>query len=106
MKINCIGGGPASLFFSILMKKSYPKADITIIEQNRFDDTFGFGVVFSDKTMENFRAADEETYQRITGAFAHWDDIDIYYKGEVMNSTGHGFAGMGQIGRASCRERG
>jgi len=96
MKINCIGGGPASLFFSILMKKSYPGAEITIVEQNRFDDTFGFGVVFSDKTMENFRAADEETYQRITGAFAHWDDIDIHYKGEVLSSTGHGFAGMGR----------
>jgi anthraniloyl-CoA monooxygenase len=96
MKINCLGGGPASLYFAILMKKSYPHAKITIVEQNRFDDTFGFGVVFSDKTMENFRAADEETYQRITGSFAHWDDIDIHFKGQVLKSTGHGFAGMGR----------
>lgn len=94
MKINCLGGGPASLYFAILMKKSYPDAEITVVEQNRFDDTFGFGVVFSDQTMEGFRDADEETYQRITGAFAHWDDIDIHFKGQVLTSTGHGFAGM------------
>lgn len=94
MKINCLGGGPASLYFSILMKKSYPDARITVFEQNRADDTFGFGVVFSDATMENFRSADEETYQRITGSFAHWDDIDIHFKGQVLTSTGHGFAGM------------
>lgn len=94
MKINCLGGGPASLYFSILMKKSFPEAEINIFEQNRFDDTFGFGVVFSDETMENFRSADEATYQAITGAFEHWDDIDIHYKGQVLHSTGHGFAGM------------
>ncbi len=94
MKINCLGAGPASLYFSILMKKSYPDAEITIYEQNRFDDTFGFGVVFSDETMENFRSVDEETYQAITGAFEHWDDIDIHFKGQVLKSTGHGFAGM------------
>ena len=94
MKINCLGGGPASLYFSILMKKSYPDADIHVVEQNRFDDTFGFGVVFSDKTMANFREYDEETHDRIEDSFAHWDDIDIYFKGEVLNSKGHGFAGM------------
>jgi len=94
MKINCLGGGPASLYFSILMKKSYPDAEITVVEQNRADDTFGFGVVFSDATMDNFRAADTETYERITGSFAHWDDIDIHFKGKVLTSSGHGFAGM------------
>jgi anthraniloyl-CoA monooxygenase len=94
MKINCIGGGPASLYFAILMKKSWPDARISVIEQNRPDDTFGFGVVFSDRTMENFRQADAETHARITGAFAHWGDIDIHFKGEVLTSTGHGFAGM------------
>ena len=97
MKINCIGAGPASLYFAILMKKSYPRAEITVAEQNRFDDTFGFGVVFSDKTMENFRAADEPTYRAITGAFEHWDDIDIHVKGQVLKSTGHGFAGMSRV---------
>jgi len=94
MKINCLGGGPASLYFSILMKKAFPQAEITVYEQNRFDDTFGFGVVFSDKTMANFREYDIETHDRIEDAFAHWDDIDIHYKGEVLTSTGHGFAGM------------
>lgn len=94
MIINCIGGGPASLYFAILMKKSYPDAQITVVEQNRADDTFGFGVVFSDATMGNFRDADAETYERITGRFAHWDDIEIHFKGQVLRSTGHGFAGM------------
>jgi len=97
MKINCLGGGPGSMYFATLMKKTYPTADIAIYEQNRNDDTFGFGVVFSDKTMENFRAADEETYRSITGAFEHWDDIDIHVKGQVLKSTGHGFAGMSRV---------
>ncbi len=97
MKINCLGGGPGSMYFATLMKKSYPRAEINIYEQNKNDDTFGFGVVFSDKTMENFRAADEPTYQAITGAFEHWDDIDIHAKGQVLKSTGHGFAGMSRV---------
>jgi anthraniloyl-CoA monooxygenase len=94
MKINCLGGGPASLYFSILMKKSFPEAEITVYEQNRFDDTFGFGVVFSDATMANFYEYDAETHDRITDSFAHWGDIDIHFKGEVLTSHGHGFAGM------------
>ncbi|MBL8665586.1 MAG: bifunctional salicylyl-CoA 5-hydroxylase/oxidoreductase [Candidatus Odyssella sp.] len=97
MKINCLGGGPGSMYFATLMKKSYPGAEINIYEQNKNDDTFGFGVVFSDKTMEGFRAADEPTYHAITGAFEHWDDIDIYAKGKVLKSTGHGFAGMSRV---------
>lgn len=94
MKINCMGGGPGSMYFGILMKKSFPDAEINIYEQNKNDDTFGFGVVFSDKTMEGFRDADEPTYKAITDSFEHWDDIDIFFKGQVLNSTGHGFAGM------------
>jgi len=94
MKINCLGGGPASLYFSILMKKSFPQAEIAVYEQNRFDDTFGFGVVFSDATMANFYEYDAETHDRITDSFAHWGDIDIHFKGEVLTSHGHGFAGM------------
>jgi anthraniloyl-CoA monooxygenase len=97
MKINCLGGGPGSMYFATLMKKSFPHAEINIYEQNKNDDTFGFGVVFSDKTMENFRAADEPTYRAITGAFEHWDDIDIHAKGQVLKSTGHGFAGMSRV---------
>ncbi len=94
MKINCLGGGPAGLYFAILMKKARPDADIRVIERNRPDDTFGFGVVFSDQTLDNFARADRPTHDAITGAFAHWDDIDIHFKGAVLTSTGHGFSGM------------
>ncbi len=94
MKINCLGGGPASLYFSVLMKKSFPDAQITVYEQNKFDDTFGFGVVFSDATMANFYDYDPKIHDRITDSFAHWGDIDIHFKGQVLNSKGHGFAGM------------
>ncbi len=94
MKIACLGGGPAGLYFAILMKKAYPAAQIDVIERNRPDDTFGFGVVFSDATLENFAEADRPTYEQITGSFAHWDDIDIHCNGEVLTSTGHGFSGM------------
>ena len=94
MKINCLGGGPAGLYFAILMKQARPDAEIRVIERNRADDTFGFGVVFSDATLENFAAADRPTYERITSSFAHWDDIDIHFKGDVLTSTGHGFSGM------------
>lgn len=111
MKINCLGGGPGSMYFAILMKKSYPDAQITIYEQNKHDDTFGFGVVFSDQTMEGFRDADEPTYHAITNSFEHWDDIDIHIKGEVLKSTGHGFAGMSRVKmlilmQERCRELG
>ncbi len=94
MKINCLGGGPAGLYFAILMKQARPDAEIRVIERNRADDTFGFGVVFSDATLENFAAADPPTHERITSSFAHWDDIAIHFKGEVLTSTGHGFSGM------------
>jgi len=94
MRIASIGGGPAGLYFSILAKKAFPKAEITVFERNKPDDTFGFGVVFSDATMENFAQADRETHKAITGSFAHWDDIDIVFKGRTLNSTGHGFSGM------------
>ncbi len=94
MKIVSIGGGPAGLYFALLMKKADPAHDVTVVERNRADDTFGFGVVFSDATLENFAEADRETYEEITRNFAHWDDIDIHYRGEVLTSTGHGFSGM------------
>ncbi len=94
MKIVCIGGGPAGLYFAILMKKAEPAHDITVLERNRPDDTFGFGVVFSDATLEAFAEADRETFEEITRALAHWDDIDIHYQGQVLTSTGHGFSGL------------
>lgn len=94
MKIEIIGGGPAGLYFAILMKRQHPGHVITVYERNRPDDTFGFGVVFSDATLENIAAADFETYQAITEHFFRWDDIDIHYQGEVLTSTGHGFCGL------------
>ena len=93
MRIACLGGGPAGLYFALLMKKANAAHDITVIERNSADDTFGWGVVFSDQTMENFRQADPETYQAITDHFAHWDDIDVHVKGVTITSGGHGFSG-------------
>ena len=94
MKIAVIGGGPAGLYFSILMKRADPANEIVVFEQNRADDTFGFGVVFSDATIVEVRSADEETYAAITDSFVHWDDIDVHFRGEVVRSGGHGFSGM------------
>ncbi|PYN62129.1 MAG: bifunctional salicylyl-CoA 5-hydroxylase/oxidoreductase [Candidatus Rokuibacteriota bacterium] len=89
-----MGGGPAGLYFALLMKKADPGHDVTVVERNRADDTFGFGVVFSDATLDTFIEADRPTGEAITRAFAHWDDIDIHYQGQVLASTGHGFSGM------------
>ena len=97
MKINVLGGGPGGLYFAILMKRAFGDAEIAVYERNRPDDTFGFGVVFSDATMDNFATADRASHDAITGAFAHWDDIDIHFKGQILRSTGHGFAGMSRV---------
>jgi len=94
VKIVSIGGGPAALYLGILMKKEDASHDITIIERNKADDTFGFGVVFSDATLGHLRAADAESYDEITKSFAHWDAIDTHYKGQLVTSRGHGFSGM------------
>ena len=94
MKIVAIGGGPAALYFGILMKKADPAHEITIFERNRLDDTFGFGVVFSDATQNNLAAADPETYEEMANHFAHWDDIDVHYRGQLIRSSGHGFSGL------------
>ena len=97
MRIAVIGGGPAGLYFAILMKRDRPEARITVVERNRADDTFGFGVVFSDQTLEAFERADRESYQAITDAFAYWDDIEIVAKrgNEVATHRigGNGFCG-------------
>jgi anthraniloyl-CoA monooxygenase len=94
VRIVSIGGGPAGLYFAILMAKADPAHEVVVLERNRPDDTFGFGVVFSDATLDNFREADPETHEAITRAFTHWDDIDIHYQGQVLTSTGHGFSGL------------
>ena len=94
MRIVAIGGGPAALYFGILMKKANPGSEITILERNRLDDTFGFGVVFSDATQNNLAAADAETFNALAGEFFHWDDISVHYRGHVIRSGGHGFSGL------------
>jgi anthraniloyl-CoA monooxygenase len=96
MKIVCIGGGPAGLYFSILMKRADARHDITVIERNRPDDTFGWGVVFSDATLDNFRQAEPKTHAQILRSFHHWDDIDVLFKGTRITSSGHGFCGIGR----------
>ncbi len=96
MQIACIGGGPAGLYFAILMKAANPAHDITVFERNRPDDTFGWGVVFSDATLEGLAAADADTHAEIARNFRHWDDIDIHFKGTRITSGGHGFSGIGR----------
>jgi anthraniloyl-CoA monooxygenase len=94
MRIVCIGGGPAGLYFAILMKLRDPGHRVRVIERNRADDTFGWGVVFSDETLRNLKGGDPQTEQRISDSFVHWDAIDIHFKGRVIRSGGHGFCGI------------
>lgn len=94
MKIICIGGGPGGLYFSTLLKQRRPEIDIEVYERNRIDDTFGFGVVFSDASLSKIAEDDPQTYQAITANFAHWDDIDVFIHGEQRRSSGHGFSGL------------
>ena len=96
MKIVCIGGGPAGLYFGLLMKKRNPAHQVVVVERNRPYDTFGWGVVFSDATMENMQRCDAETAAAIEAQFAHWDDIELRFKGRRIRSGGHGFVGIGR----------
>lgn len=111
VKIAVIGGGPAGLYFSLLLKKSEPAHEIEVFERNRPDDTFGWGVVFSNETLGHFKDADAESFARITESFAHWEDIDTYFGGRRIRSGGHGFSGIArrrllQILQERCRELG
>jgi anthraniloyl-CoA monooxygenase len=96
MRIVCIGGGPAGLYFGLLMKRRHPDYEVAVIERNRPYDTFGWGVVFSDQTLGNLRAADPESAAEILDAFNHWDDIEIHFRGRSVRSSGHGFCGIGR----------
>ena len=96
MNIVCIGGGPAGLYFALLMKKRRPMDRIVVVERNRPYDTFGWGVVFSDQTLGNLVAADAPTARTILGAFNHWDDIDVFFRDRRITSGGHGFCGIGR----------
>ncbi len=93
MKISIIGGGPGGLYFALLAKKEWPEYDITVYERNKADDTFGFGVVFSDETLGIFRDYDEPSYEAIRASFAYWDDVEIAFQGERFRVAGNGFAG-------------
>jgi anthraniloyl-CoA monooxygenase len=97
LKILCLGGGPSSLYFSILMKKANPDFDITVIERGARDSTWGFGVVFSDDTLRGFMEADAPTYQRIVEQFAYWGGINTTIHGKSINSQGHGFCGLSRL---------
>jgi anthraniloyl-CoA monooxygenase len=96
MRIICVGGGAAGLYFGLLMKKQNPAHKIVIVERNRPYDTFGWGVVFSDATMTSMREWDPKTALEIENAFNHWDDIEVLFKGRKMRTTGHGFVGIGR----------
>src|SRR5215831_10332174 len=93
MKVHVVGGGPAGLYFAILMKKAWPQRRIAVFERNRPDDTFGFGVVFSDQTLDTFEQYDRESYRAIIGHFAYWDDIEINFRGTTHRIGGNGFCG-------------
>jgi len=98
MKINIIGGGPAGMYFAILMKKADASHQITVYERNGPDDTFGWGVVFSGKTLTNLRAADEESHAEITRSFAAWDNVDVVHRGEKISIHGNSFSGISRLG--------
>src|SRR5438046_3856184 len=96
MRIACLGGGPAGLYFAIAMKRRQPQHEIVVIERNRPYDTFGWGVVLSDETLVNLNASDPESADDIRRAFVYWDDIAVFYRGSVTRSSGHGFCGIGR----------
>ncbi len=97
MKIVCIGGGPGGLYFAISMKLRNPQHEVTVVEQNKPNDTFGWGIVFSDQTLENLQLNDPESAETIRKSFAYWDDIDVHIHGKVISSGGHGFIGIGRL---------
>ena len=111
MRITCVGGGPAGLYFALLMKKADPAHQVRVLERNRAGDTFGWGVVLSDQTLEALRDADPETAAQISDAFNHWDDIAVHFRGRRIVSGGHGFCGIGRkkllnILQARCEQLG
>ena len=96
MNILCLGGGPAGLYFAVLMKQQNPANVVTVVERNRPFDTFGWGVVLSDQTLANLQAADPVSAKLIGDSFHHWDDIEVFFKGRDVRSGGHGFCGIGR----------
>jgi len=97
MKINIIGGGPAGLYFALLMKKQNPAHRVTLHERNAPDDTFGWGVVFSDKTLSYLKETDAESYEQITASFQLWDNVDVVHRGQKITIRGNRFSGIARI---------
>ena len=97
MKIACLGGGPAGLYFAISMKLRQPDTQVTVFERNRANDTFGWGVVLSDDALGNLEANDPVSAATIRENFAYWDDIAVVHDGHRTVSGGHGFAGIGRM---------
>lgn len=111
MKIAVIGGGPGGLYFSILTKKAMPDCQIEVFERNKADDSFGFGVVFSDETLSEFLTRDPQSYELIRSSFAYWDELDVARDGQKVRITGNGFCGCSrktllQLLHQRCREEG
>ncbi len=96
MRIACLGGGPAGLYFAISLKLRQPDAEVVVLERNKADDTFGWGVVLSDETLDNLKRNDPVSASTIKQHFAYWDDIAVHHQGQKMLSTGHGFCGIGR----------
>ena len=96
MRVACLGGGPAGLYLAISLKLRQPAHEIVVVERNRPDDTFGWGVVLSNETLDNLDANDAATAAAIRDSFVYWDDIAVHYRGQVMRSGGHGFSGIGR----------
>lgn len=96
LRVACLGGGPAGLYLAISMKRRNPSHHVVVVERNRADDTFGWGVVLSNETLDNLEANDPVSAAAIRGSFVYWDDIAVHYRGQVMRSGGHGFSGIGR----------
>lgn len=111
MKLAIIGGGPGGLYLALLTKKARPDWVVEVFEQNAADDTFGFGVVFSDDTLDEFLSRDAESYEEIRSKFRYWDDVAIHYRGQEIRCGGNGFCGMSRVGllqllQGRCRDVG
>ena len=111
LKITVVGGGPGGLYFALLTKQARPDWEVELFEQNHADDTFGFGVVFSDDTLDEFLSRDPASYERICDRFAYWDDIVIHRKGQQIRCAGNGFCGISRLAllnllQERCREVG
>src|ERR1041385_3760646 len=111
MRIAVLGGGPGGLYFAALARQLDAGHDITVWERNAADDTYGFGVVFSDETLGGIEHADPVVHDAMAARFARWDDIDVRFRGTVVTSGGHGFAAMSRrelldILRTRCADLG